>query len=106
MSAREGAVLQREDVAGAKFFSAPHDFSVILGGPLYQLFIRAHLTGTALELLRRRIVVITAAAWLPLFVLSMAEGHLWGDAVKIPFFRDIQVHVRFLLALPLLIVAE
>jgi len=98
--------MQRQDVAGAAFFPAPHDFSVILGGPLYQLFIRAHLTGTALELLRRRIVVLTSAAWLPLLVFSVAEGHLWGDAVKIPFLRDIEVHARFLVALPLLIIAE
>jgi len=98
--------MQREDVAGGAFFPAPHDFSVFLGGPLYQLFVRAHLAGTALELLRRRIIVLTSAAWLPLFVLSIAEGHLWGDAVKIPFVRDIEVHARFLLALPLLIIAE
>ncbi len=28
------------------------DFSLVLGGPLYQLLRRAHLTGGALELLR------------------------------------------------------
>ncbi|OLC59537.1 MAG: hypothetical protein AUH76_14300 [Candidatus Rokubacteria bacterium 13_1_40CM_4_67_11] len=98
--------MQREEVAGAGFFLERHDFSVILGGPLYQLFLRAHLAGTALELLRRRVVVITLAAWLPLFVLSMAEGHLWGGGVKVPFFRDIEVQARFLLALPLLVIAE
>ena len=34
------------------------DFSLVLGGPLYQMFRRAHLSGDTLELLRRRIVFI------------------------------------------------
>ena len=29
------------------------DFSLVLGGPLYQLLRRAHMTGNALELMRR-----------------------------------------------------
>ena len=36
------------------------------------------LAGDALELLRRRIVVLTVLAWVPLLVLSVAEGHAWG----------------------------
>ena len=82
------------------------DFSVILGGPLYQLVRRARLSGDSLELLRRRIAVISLFAWLPLLVLSMLDRRTWGDAVSVPFLKDIEVHVRFLLALPLLIVAE
>jgi hypothetical protein len=41
----------------------------------------------------------------PLLLLSMAEGHAWGDRVRLPFL-DVELHVRLLLALPLLIVAE
>jgi hypothetical protein len=84
----------------------PYDFSVVLGGPLYQLVRRAHLSGDALELLRRRIVVITLFAWLPMLILSALGGRAWGTAVRVPFLVDIDVHARFLLALPLLIVAE
>ena len=76
-----------------------HDFSLVLGGPLYQLFRRAHLTGSALELLRRRIVFISLFAWLPLLILSIAEGHAWGREVAMPFLHDVDVHVRFLVAL-------
>ena len=36
----------------------PQDFSLVLGGPLYQLLRRAHITGDALELVRRRTIVI------------------------------------------------
>jgi hypothetical protein len=84
----------------------PYDFSVVLGGPLYQIIRRAHLSGTALQLWRRRIGVITLVAWLPLLILSLLAGRASGDAVAMPFLRDIEVHVRLLLALPLLIVAE
>ena len=41
---------------------AKHDFSLVLGGPVYQLFRRAHLSGPALEQLWRRLWVITAVA--------------------------------------------
>src|SRR5215475_9278679 len=86
--------------------SVPDDFSLILGGPLYQVIRRVHLSGDALELVRRRLIVIPLFAWLPLLILSALEGRAWGDAVRVPFLADIEVHTRFLLALPLLIVAE
>jgi hypothetical protein len=84
----------------------PYDFSVVLGGPLYQLVRRAHLAGDALDLLRRRVVVISLFAWLPLLVLSALSGQAWDNAVQVPFLMDVEAHARFLGALPLLIVAE
>lgn len=84
----------------------PFDFSLILGGPLYQLLRRTHLAGDELQLLRRRVVVLALLAWVPLLLLSVAEGHAWGGSVKLPFLHDVELHVRLLLALPLLIVAE
>lgn len=82
------------------------DFSIVIGGPLYQALRRAHLTGDALQLVRRRIVVIALLAWAPLFVLSIVDGKAWGDAVGVPFLYDVDAYVRFLIALPLLIIAE
>ena len=82
------------------------NFSLVLGGPLYQLFRRAHLADDALLLVRQRIVVISLIAWLPLLLLCALQGHLLGDAVAVPFLLDTEVHVRFLGALPLLVVAE
>jgi hypothetical protein len=67
---------------------------------------RAHLSGDALELWRRRIVIVMLFAWVPLLILSLLGGRAWGRAVAVPFLTDIEVHVRFLLALPLLVVAE
>jgi len=84
----------------------PSDFSLVLGGPLFQLYRRARLSGNALELLRRRVLAITLFAWLPLLLLSLLDGHAFGGAVKIPFLHDIEANVRFLVALPVLIIAE
>jgi hypothetical protein len=84
----------------------PQDFSLVLGGPLFQLLRRSHLSGNALELVRQRIIILSLLAWLPLLVLSALEGHALGGNVAVPFLLDIDVHIRFLVALPLLIVAE
>ena len=86
--------------------SEPPDFSLILGGPLFQLLRRAHLSGDAADLVWRRVIALALITWLPLLVLSIAEKHAWGDSVRVPFLFDVDVHARFLLALPLLIVAE
>jgi len=83
-----------------------YDFSVILGGSLFQMFRRAHLSGDALELLHRRLAALVLLAWLPLLILSILGGRAWGDAVQMPFLRDIEVHLRFLVAMPLLTLAE
>lgn len=82
------------------------DFSLVLGGPLFQLFRRAHLSDDALHLARRRVIVIALICWFPLLVLSAADGQLLHGTVAVPFLRDVDVHVRFLIAVPLLIGAE
>ncbi|MDD5266616.1 MAG: hypothetical protein PHO08_05745 [Methylococcales bacterium] len=84
----------------------PDDFSLVLGGPLFQLLIRTRLTTNTMNLVKRRVIVISLLTWLPLLVLSVLSGQALGGAIKVPFFYDVDVHVRFLVALPLLLVAE
>jgi hypothetical protein len=83
----------------------PPDFSVVLGGPLFQLLCRAHLDGDHLQLLTRRLVFFVGITWLPLFLLATA-GTFAGSTDRLAFLRDIEVHARFLVALPAFIVAE
>ena len=92
-------------MAQHNFVEEQHDFSLVLGGPIFQLFRRAHLEGNHLELLRRRIVIITVFVWLPLLLLS-AFASPAGHAGRLSFLRDVEVHARFLIALPVLIGAE
>lgn len=82
------------------------NFSIVLGGPFFQLLHRFHLVGDALELVKLRTIVLAMVAWLPLFLLSMLKGQAWGDDTHLPFIEDFEVHIRFLLALPLMIAAE
>ncbi len=80
-------------------------FSLVRGGPLFQLFRRTLLSGDDLELLHRRIIVIPVIAWLPLLILSSQDGHALSG-VTLPFLHDVETHVRFLIALPVLLAAE
>ena len=82
------------------------DFSLVVGGPLYQLWRRLFLAGPALELLARRLIGIPSVAWLPLLVLTAYEGVAIGHAVRVPFLYDLEVHARYLVAIPILLMAE
>jgi hypothetical protein len=87
-------------------FKIPDDFSLVQGGPLFQLFVRSHLATTGLDLLKRRIIFFVLLTWIPLLLLTAISGQLLANTVNVPFLYDIEVHVRFLVALPLLLVAE
>jgi hypothetical protein len=83
----------------------PHDFSLVLGGPTYQFFLKSHLAGAALENLYRRVVVLTLLAWLPLLLIATLSPS--ADIVgRLSFLHDVEVHVRFLIAIPVLVGAE
>ena len=58
-----------------------------------------------MELLYRRVLAVILLTWVPLLLLS-AFGSNAGIVRPISFFRDIEVHARFLAALPILIGAE
>jgi hypothetical protein len=84
----------------------PAEFSLVLGGPLYQLLRRSHLADDALTMVHRRILAAVLITWLPLLLLSAWEGRAWWGATEVPFLLNFEVHARLLLAMPLLILAE
>jgi hypothetical protein len=90
---------------GLNLLRNPPDFSLVLGGPLFQLLRRAHLSDDALMMVRQRVIVLSLLAWLPLLMLSALEGNVLGGNAAVPFLLDVEVHIRFLVALPLLIIA-
>jgi len=75
------------------------------GGPMYNLLLKTRLVQPPLGFLRRRLIVITALAWLPLLALTLAEGTA-VSGVTIPFLYDLEAYARFLIALPILLFAE
>ncbi|NTV54482.1 MAG: hypothetical protein HGA73_03375, partial [Syntrophaceae bacterium] len=50
------------------------EFSLVLGAPLFHLLVRSRLATPDLELMKRRVVIITLFAWLPLLLLSLVDG--------------------------------
>ena len=77
----------------------------MLGGPLYQLYLRARLVSPPLDLVRRRILSISLICWFPLLLLSIATHNAIRGA-RVPFLLDAAVHIRFLVVIPLLLWAE
>jgi len=74
------------------------------GGPGDGLLRRLRLAPAQTHA-RRAALVLAGVAWLPLCVLAVVQG-LAVRGATIPFFYDIAAHVRFLVALPVLLVAE
>jgi len=81
-------------------------FSLTEGGPGSSMMKRLHLvhpelgTGSV-----RTALYLAALTWVPLFILCLVEGLAFGG-VKVPFFYDIGAHARFLLAVPILVLAD
>lgn len=92
--------------SGNAVLPTAENFSPVLGGLLFRLFLRINLSDDELRLVRRRAVVLALFTWLPLLLLSTFERHLFGGGLALPFMMDVEVHVRFLVAVPLLIGAE
>jgi len=92
--------------AGQTADSAIHNFSIVVGGPAYDFFERIGVVRFGLPNAGRRIVVLVAVTWLPLLLISLKDGLAFGRHVRVPFLYDISMYGRFLLALPLLVLAE
>jgi hypothetical protein len=81
------------------------DFLPLHGGLTNRV---AHQLGLLTPNSRRltRAIVLILIAWIPLLILSMVSGHTTGETVEITLLEDPEVNFRFLLALPLLDLAE
>jgi len=81
-------------------------FSITRGGPFHWLLVRFGHVSEERERVMTRALVAVLITWVPLLVLSFMQGQAFGKQIKIPFLRDIAVNVRFLIAVPILILAE
>jgi hypothetical protein len=91
---------------GAMSLAVLNDFSLVNGGLLNRFWQRTRLSGDAMQWAPRRALFAAAIAWVPLLLLSIVEGNAWGDSVPLTFVKDIETHLRLLIAVPLLIFAE
>jgi hypothetical protein len=82
------------------------DFSLTEGGPGTAFMERLHLIHPEMGIgSARTALILMALTWLPLCVLCLIEGLAFGS-VKLPFFYDLAAHTRFLLAVPVLVLAD
>lgn len=79
------------------------DFSLVLGGPLYQLFLKTRLARPPLELLRRRVLALVGITWLPPALFAALEGRLVSG--PLPFLFDL-ANLQFFTTVPMLLWAE
>ena len=86
--------------------TAVRKFSIVVGGPVYDLLLRFHLVRQALPNVWRRAVALLLIIWLPLLLLSLRDGLAFGHQVRIPFLYDFAMYARILLGVPLLLFAE
>ena len=85
---------------------ASERFSLVKGGPTYRLLICAGLVCGETHDALKAAVVPAAVAWLPLLVLSAAQGLAVGHAVQVPFLCDFAAYARLLVAVPMWLLAE
>ena len=81
-------------------------FSLVAGGPAHWLQEKLGLVGPGSLRSARRALLSTGLTWGVLLVLSAAQGLAIGSAVKVPFLYDFAAYARFLVAIPMLILAE
>lgn len=85
----------------------PHfrPFLLMEGGPAYHIQKRLGLIPGDPPRVKRRAVAVALLTFVPLFVLSVLQHHAFHN-VPVPFVRDFSTYSRFLLAMPLLVLAE
>jgi hypothetical protein len=81
-------------------------FSLFRGGAVYRFERLLKLVVDRRSAVRSRALLAIAITWLPLLILTILSGTAWGDRVRIPFLFDFSANIRFLVTLPLLILAQ
>jgi len=79
------------------------EFYLAPGGPIDRLHMKLRLRRKDSERLGVRALITALVLWIPLLVMTLVEP---VTNAEISFLQDIGAHVRFLLVVPLLIIAE
>jgi len=82
--------------------AAGEGFCLVSGGRSRQVLTRAGLAGPHWRQVAKRAVILAAITWVPLLVLTLVRRFSLARGAGIPFLDDLVVHVRLLVALPLL----
>lgn len=102
----DNAQVPGEDSAQNPVSGNRRPFMLTEGGPTYKLEVRLGLIRESSPRILRRAFLSVLVTWLPLLILSALQGTAIGHLVPVPFLRDFATYTRFLLAVPVLLLAE
>ncbi len=85
--------------------SAPPTFRLFEGGALSELQRAWRRTGSDEGHVGRTIALAVLVTWVPLLALAAIEGSAFGALATKPMLSDVAMYARFLVALPLLLLA-
>ena len=99
----EGETLEKN-----KFISWDEDkeYSLVSGGLVYFLFRKLSVRKERDRNLLLRALIFSLIAWLPLIILSLADGTFLGEEGNLGVAQDFVLHIRLLLIVPFLIWIE
>jgi len=109
---RRGAALQTApDVTDGSSAPGPGptaapEFALVQDSTLHRAQRAAHLVPAERFGVGRRIALFIALGWLPLALWAVLNRRIFEGAVAEPMLQHFGVHVRFLLAVPLFLLAE
>jgi hypothetical protein len=81
-------------------------FSLVEGGPIYRFQQAIGMALPDRHGVVKRALLTTLVTWFPLLLLSLIQNRALNADVTIPFLFDFAAGIRFLIGLPLLVVAE
>lgn len=82
------------------------DFSLVSGGLIYRLTTFSKKNRDPIKGLRRRTIILTAVAWIPLFAIILISSYFDKDQIVIHFLKDFEIQLRLLIVIPFLVLIE
>jgi hypothetical protein len=83
----------------------PTHFPLFEDGPFAKVQAAMRLAGTEQRYVRRRLIIAILATWVALAVLAAVQGRAIGPSWRESMLLDVGMYARYLVALPLLILA-
>ena len=84
---------------------SPTHFPLFEEGPFAKVHAVLWLAGTEQRYVRRRLIFALLATWIPLAVLAAVQGRAIGPTWRESMLMDVGMYARYLVTLPLLILA-
>lgn len=105
MAAQSNMIPDLDAIPDPDHIHKSRPFLLMEGGPLYRIERRVGLVRANAPLTIRRAFAAVCLTWLPLLLFSFLRGTAYRG-VRIPFLYDFSAYSRFLVAIPLLLLAE